>query len=225
MRTVLLRLEGPLQSWGVQGRFEVRDTELHPTKSGVVGLIAGAMGIARDDDDRIVELGRLPMAVRVDRPGQVLSDYHTVGGGTFLGRPYRLYDRLYGSKSGVAPTRRFYLADASFLVGVEVDDRELADRIVSSLRDPTWPIFLGRRSCVPSAPVFAGVEAGSCVEALQKAPLRVLPDGPRRVRLVIESEVGSPLQDVPLSFALYRRRHGRRWVGSTWIEPPVEEAP
>ena len=40
MSVLLLRLSGPMQSWGVQSRFTVRDTGLEPSKSGVVGLIA-----------------------------------------------------------------------------------------------------------------------------------------------------------------------------------------
>ncbi|MEW1722314.1 type I-E CRISPR-associated protein Cas5/CasD [Streptomyces sp. NPDC093109] len=82
---LLIRLAGPLQSWGVASRFAHRDTHSRPTKSGVIGLCAAALGLDRDEP-----LGELAMAlfgVRADRPGTPLRDYHTVGGGTYPLRP------------------------------------------------------------------------------------------------------------------------------------------
>ncbi|HWV38629.1 MAG TPA: type I-E CRISPR-associated protein Cas5/CasD [Vulgatibacter sp.] len=216
MKTVLLRLEGPLQSWGTQGRFGTRDTEREPSKSGVVGLVAAALGVPRDDDETIRLLGRMPMAVRVDREGRVVSDYHTAGGGTFLGRPYA----VYGTKT--VPTTRYYLADASFLVGLGTEDDDLADRVAGALENPRWPLFLGRRSCVPSLPVFAGVRTGDPAAVLATIP-PAEGSGGRRLRMVVETSEGSARQDVPISFALYGRRHTRRIVSNVWIELPQEK--
>ena len=42
-----LLLDGPLQSWGFSSRFQRRTTGLHPTKSGVIGMICAAMGLAK----------------------------------------------------------------------------------------------------------------------------------------------------------------------------------
>ena len=44
MSVLLVRLAGPMQSWGSQSRFSHRDTEREPTKSGVVGLLSAALG-------------------------------------------------------------------------------------------------------------------------------------------------------------------------------------
>ena len=84
MRTVLIRLEGPVQSWGTSTRgFSKarRHTRGHPTKSGVVGLVANALG--RDFVDPVDDLAALRFAVRADRSGTMESDYHTAGSGTF----------------------------------------------------------------------------------------------------------------------------------------------
>lgn len=84
MPTVLIRLEGPMQSWGTSTRgfsFAHRRTRGHPTKSGVIGLVANALG--RDFTDPVDDLASLHFAVRVDRPGLMESDYRTTGGGTF----------------------------------------------------------------------------------------------------------------------------------------------
>ncbi|MFD7499486.1 type I-E CRISPR-associated protein Cas5/CasD [Streptomyces sp. NPDC059850] len=84
--TLLARLAGPLQSWGVASRFDRRDTLVHPTKSGFVGLLAAALGHDRayDLDPRLLELR---FAVRADRPGKSIRDFHLVGGGRYPVRP------------------------------------------------------------------------------------------------------------------------------------------
>ncbi|WP_052850922.1 type I-E CRISPR-associated protein Cas5/CasD [Streptomyces avicenniae] len=82
---LLIRLAGPLQSWGIRSRFAQRDTHTRPTKSGVIGLCAAALGLERDDP--LDELGSVLFGVRADRSGTLLRDYHTVGGGTYPLRP------------------------------------------------------------------------------------------------------------------------------------------
>ncbi|RDG36637.1 type I-E CRISPR-associated protein Cas5/CasD [Streptomyces corynorhini] len=82
---LLIRLAGPLQSWGVSSRFAHRDTHARPTKSGVIGLCAAALGLDREQP--LGELATVLFGVRADRPGTPLRDYHTVGGGTYPLRP------------------------------------------------------------------------------------------------------------------------------------------
>ncbi|MFD7102964.1 type I-E CRISPR-associated protein Cas5/CasD [Streptomyces celluloflavus] len=82
---LLIRLAGPLQSWGIAGRFARRDTHSRPTKSGVIGLCAAALGLPREEP--LGELAEVRFGVRADRPGTSLRDYHTVGGGKYPLRP------------------------------------------------------------------------------------------------------------------------------------------
>jgi len=77
MTTLLLRLAGPMQSWGTQSRFDHRDTGLEPSKSGVVGLLCAALGRPRAADGS--DLAALRMGVRVDREGVLKVDYQTAG--------------------------------------------------------------------------------------------------------------------------------------------------
>ncbi|MFE4666162.1 type I-E CRISPR-associated protein Cas5/CasD [Streptomyces sp. NPDC056716] len=84
-QVLLIRLAGPLQSWGITGRFARRDTHSRPTKSGVIGLCAAALGLPREEP--LGELAEVLFGVRADRPGTPLRDYHTVGGGTYPLRP------------------------------------------------------------------------------------------------------------------------------------------
>lgn len=82
---LLIRLAGPLQSWGMASNFARRDTHSRPTKSGVIGLCAAALGLDREQP--LGELAEVRFGVRVDYPGTPLRDYQTVGGGTYPIRP------------------------------------------------------------------------------------------------------------------------------------------
>ncbi len=166
MTTLLLRLAGPLQAWGTESRFEVRDTGTEPSKSGVVGLLAAALGRprARPVDD----LAELRMGVRVDQPGAVRIDFHTAE------NVARVPGKEPDQKNTVV-SRRAYLSDADFLVGLE-GDRQLLATLDEALAAPRWPLFLGRKSCPPSLPV-----------RLPDAP----PDGPGLVDLPLEPALRS----------------------------------
>ena len=72
---LLLRLAGPLQSWGSASRFTRRGTDPQPTKSGIVGLLAAAEGRRREDP--IEDLSGLRLGVRVERPGVLIGDFQT----------------------------------------------------------------------------------------------------------------------------------------------------
>ncbi len=82
---LLIRLAAPLQSWGTTSRFTRRDSHSRPTKSGVIGLCAAALG--RDRAGDIEDLAAMRFGVRADRPGTPVRDYQTVGGGTYPLRP------------------------------------------------------------------------------------------------------------------------------------------
>ncbi|MFC5181989.1 type I-E CRISPR-associated protein Cas5/CasD [Actinomadura harenae] len=89
---LLIRLAGPLQSWGVASRFSARrDSHSRPTKSGVIGMCAAALGLPRSmeatESTVLGELARAVFGVRADRPGVPVRDFHTVGAGTFPLRP------------------------------------------------------------------------------------------------------------------------------------------
>ena len=199
MSTLLLRLAGPLQAWGSESKFEVRRTGREPTKSGVIGLLASALGCRRDDTAAVERLGSLRMGIRVDQPGELLRDYHTA---------HR------GKNSYV--TSRFYLSDAVFLVGLESDDVQLLSKLEGALRNPAFPLFLGRRSCPPTLPLVLGIRSLSLGGALEKEPwqatewrrkkldgrLRIIEEG------VLEDGVTYRLRDRPLSFDPTHRQYG-----------------
>jgi CRISPR system Cascade subunit CasD len=200
--TLLLRLCGPMQSWGTQSRFKIRDTGLEPSKSGVVGLLCAALGWPRETD--VTPLARLRMGVRVDREGSHARDYHTVGGAHRKGERYGVAT-AEGGPGGTVVSQRYYLADADFLVGLE-GDAGLLRELDAALAAPVWQLFLGRKAFVPGVPVRLpdepprgpGLQDGPLEEALRgyrwfpdPARARRGPNGrpeprPDRFRTVIE---------------------------------------
>lgn len=184
---LILRLEGPLQSWGTRSRWDVRDTGLEPTKSGVIGLLGCALGLRRGDAE-LERLDReLVFGVRVDRPGIVCTDYHTVSG--YLRTAAGEYKHSGGTAKKLSKAEehgestivsfRDYIHDAMFLVALGAGDHTLLSEIAGEvehhwpgdLRSPRWPLYLGRKACVPSRPVLDRVaEYSGLEEALRSEP-------------------------------------------------------
>lgn len=158
---LVLCLAGPLQSWGSHSRFNRRETGNEPTKSGVIGLLAAADGRRRDDP--ITDLLGLRLGVRVDQPGSMLRDYHTVS--DLRGWPLLKTEvdkkgrqRPTSPPKYTAVTQRFYLQDAVFVAALE-GDPELLRGLADALRSPGFPLALGRRSCVPAQPLVIPSES------------------------------------------------------------------
>jgi CRISPR system Cascade subunit CasD len=158
-----LLLDGPLQSWGFASRFERRTTGLHPTKSGVIGLVCAAMGLAKgspEERDTLPELAKLRMSSIAIPRGDVrrLEDFHTTGGGYDKKAQPQFIPRKASGTPCDNPTvsRRQYLVDARFGV-ILAGDRSVLERASAALRDPVWGMWLGRKSCVPAEPVYRGL--------------------------------------------------------------------
>lgn len=216
MACLLLALAGPAQSWGASSRFEVRDTGTEPSKSGVVGLLASALGRPRSAP--IGDLASLRMGVRVDAEGTIQCDYQTASGAI----------RSDGTKNDAAVTsRRYFLADAAFLVVLQ-GSPTLIEELDTALRAPRWPLFLGRKAFPPAGPVGRGVQEGALEDVLARGPWtdpsrRRIDDLRRRlekgdtvtVRTVVDAEPsgGTDVRDdVPVSFE--PRRFTRRTVAA-----------
>lgn len=194
MATLLLRLAAPLQAWGCNSKFNIRNTEREPTKSGVIGMIAAALGIQRNDDPHaLLPLVGLRFGIRVEKEGKLIQDFHTA--------------RERGAKDPNVTTR-YYLSDAVFLVGLESDDTALLESVRDAILHPVYPMFLGRRSCPVTLPVYLKISEESLVDALKNADS--LTDG-KPVRIVYEVDAGGVVvQDVPIFFSQLHRQHGYR---------------
>jgi len=206
-----IRLEGPMQSWGFDSQYNRRNTGLMPTKSAVAGMCCAAMGLDRGSDEeqnfltsfnalRMTTIA-IPRKTKHELPVRRLQDYHTVQN-TVTAK---------GDIKDCHITRRQFLNDASFGVLLE-GDSQLLQRIASKLRDPDWGIWLGRKTCIPSAPVFAGIE-----KAREEALRLLIGEASLESFIRLEdagsfSEGRDSLPDTPLSFAIDKRSFAPRRI-------------
>jgi CRISPR system Cascade subunit CasD len=216
--TLLLRLSGPMQSWGTQSRFDMRDTGREPSKSGVVGLLCAALGRPRPEP--VDDLARLSMAVRVDQEGRLERDYHTASSDRF----YLVSGR---SKSHTVVSNRYYLADARFLVGLYGELGRLT-MLYEALRNPVWPLYLGRKAFVPGEPVWLpdGLwEEFGLWDVLEGYPWlgnAALRSPPKQLRVVYDDPEGPVVRsDHPISFA--KRKFHQRRVSVTYVNTPLPD--
>jgi CRISPR system Cascade subunit CasD len=227
-----LLFDGPLQSWGFSSRFTRRTTALHPTKSGVVGLLAAALGIDKHGANEIEKLAPLAglncitASLPKERHGteipvRRLLDYHTVGGGY---DPRRDRMKIPRKASGASPdtslSERHYLLDARFGVLLEGGE-ELIREIACALENPCWGIWLGRKNCIPSTPVFVTLEStreAAFRAILKRCSLGVENTGLENFDHVIEGPDASQpdaewIHDLPISFgASLGQRHAPRRI-------------
>ncbi|ANH93158.1 type I-E CRISPR-associated protein Cas5/CasD [Streptomyces sp. SAT1] len=239
MTGLLLQLGGPLQSWGEHSEFTDRDTAAHPTRSGLIGLIASALGITRDQARDgagpgvagvpFADLARLRFTLRVDRPGTRLRDFHTVGGGF---PRHRTVPTASGARrqveSATVVTNRHYLADAVFTVAVTAEGPGHAELLAvcgSALRRPHWPPHMGRRSCPPGAVFVLRTDVDDpLTELFARVPLaRPASDAPPHVHYTSDTpfppqraEATGPqavvtvLNDDPVRLTAHDRRYRQR---------------
>ena len=163
--TLLMRLTGPMQSWGINSRFSIRETLSEPSKSGIIGVLCAALGWDRSIDSYTIvdkprtlsDLSDLRLGIRVIREGALRRDYHTAQ------QVLRAKAKLRPGKKpnasdlqGTVLSDRYYLSDAYFMVGIESDDKALLLALDLALSKPYWPLALGRKSFFPSLPLHFG---------------------------------------------------------------------
>ncbi len=221
MSTLILRLVGPLMSFGEQGRFALRDTAALPTKSAVLGLLRSTLGLGADEP-----LGALASArygVRSDRAGEPLADYHTLTSPMVLASEPDPW-RIATTPPITRLTVRHYLQDAAFTCALEHQDDGLLELIDQALLAPAFLIFLGRKACPVSLPVRppgGGIRDMALDDALYDEPLLERHDdvvtleteiGPQEAWLPVTDGVLVDRSDQPTEHSLSDRMHHTRTV-------------
>jgi len=159
-----MMLDAPMQSWGFESRFQRRTTGLHPTKSGVIGLICAAIGLDKGSEqerEQLPNLANLRMtSITIPRgsdnrwtgeteylPLRRIEDFHTV-----------LKTRRASGKMNddAVITHRQYLLDARFGV-ILGGERVLLESVSAALQDPVWGVWFGRKNCIPAEPIHRGL--------------------------------------------------------------------
>lgn len=163
MPALALYIDSPMQAWGLSSKFQYRETNAFPTKSALVGMIAAAMGIDKQDPEeekRLRPLSALRLTVvRLPRPKAAVSrfsDFHTVGGGydknASLREKLSIPRKASGAPFGTVITHRSYLTDAAFAAVLE-GDAEILEPTRAALLDPVWGVWFGRKACLPATPL------------------------------------------------------------------------
>lgn len=213
-RYLILRLDGPMQAWGTHTFEDFRPSNLYPTRSGLLGLLAACLGIERSNHAGQAQLAAsVEFSVRVDsqvdrpgrdkpanKPGVKLPDFHTV-----------MDARKVDGKANKFPvvSRREYLFDAAFTVAVGTKSQAPVslEQLTEALHRPCYTPTLGRRACPPTRPLLDGkIDAADGVEALRQA------SGSGQLIYSDSVESGQPLRlrDVPLHGP--KRQFGARLV-------------
>lgn len=159
---LILKLQGPMQAWGRESFEGLRPSELFPGRSALLGLLGACLGVERADQNRQQALaGSVSFAVRVDRQGQKMTDYHTVKNAREDYRGLKSHDTIQ--------TWREYWQDACYSVAVwnNPDAVVLLAEIAQAVKQPIYTPVLGRRSCPLARPLFETMlSAESALSAL-----------------------------------------------------------
>ena len=176
MEFIRLVLQAPLQSWGEKSRWDYRDTSAMPTKSGIIGLLGCCLGIERGSDKLAKLADSLRVAVRADKPGVILTDFHTVQAPD----GQKLLNAEGKPRGETIITPKQYLQDAKFTV-LLWGDNDVLHKCYEALMHPHWPPFLGRKNCVPATPlkpefitaddIYAALEKDIPVDTPMKAEI------------------------------------------------------
>lgn len=233
-KLLALRLSGVMQSWGYNSEYTYRNSGLFPTKSAVLGLCCAAKGLSRGSQEErefLKTVADCPMTAialpRTQTAGEKswlinvrrIDDFHTVQGALNAKGDQQVV-KIDGKQQVLANgkkvlqcdvTYRQYLCDADFLVLLEVD-MDIADNLKKKLSDPDWGVWLGRKSCIPSAPIFAGV-----FSSLDEISSNLL-EGKSLSCFTCQQEVNSweqgtdTLMDKPIDYAIDKRGREQRRV-------------
>ena len=176
MQYLILRFQAPMMSFGGVSIDGIGKTEIYVPQSMVVGLIANSLGYNHNEFNKIQKIqDEISIASRCDSFGEIMMDYQTVD----LSQKFMkdniawttkgIIEKRNGGSSDSKPTiirNRYYIIDSVYTIAVALNN---VSEVASAIQKPKRPLFLGRKNCLPSAPIFHSiVESNSPLGALLK---------------------------------------------------------
>ena len=194
------QLYGAMASWGDIAVGEFRSSWDHPTRSAVIGLLCAALGIRRDEEERLRAVAAgYRFSFRINEEGTPVRDYHTTQvPASGSGRNRRVFltrkEELSVSEDQISTilSTRDYLCDSGYTIFVSpLPDAPYSLQVLRDhLRNPVFTLYLGRKSCPLSHPLNPQViEARSLDEACRIVP-PVLVSGRKKERFRVFWEAG-----------------------------------
>lgn len=182
-QVLLLRIDAPLVSFGTAMVDQNGVVQSFPPRSLLTGLFGNALGWDHRDEGLLQALqSRIVYAARIDRAGQALLDYQTVDLGAAWMNPElagwttrgRIEERAGASSDATHIRYRHHRADSVHTVAVELrpaTESPTVGDLAAALKSPARPLFIGRKPCLPAAPLLLGVtEKENALAALASAP-------------------------------------------------------
>ena len=223
MRHLIINLEAPLMAFGGETIDNLGVIRPFPAMSMLTGMFANALGWRRVERQRHQDLqDRTVFAARIDREpagGVRMTDFQTAQlaandqGWTTRGRPE---GRAGGTNTYLAPHLRYrdYYADMRVTLALRLEPSEDAptlDELAGALQEPVRPLFIGRKPCLPSEPLYGGfAEGDTALEAL----LSVAPEGDVRDEPCrVQWPRGEEVDDIPPN-RTYMLTDQRNWGSS-----------
>ena len=231
MKVLILKLESTMLSFGDVAVDEFRPTARHPFKSMVVGMLSNALGYKRTDWSKIEDLqSGVKIASRIDREGNLMTDYQTALTNpnnpkepTFINRESwttkAVLNRTVKNDENAIQICRDYLIDASITVAIASSNEEVLSKCISAVKRPARPLFIGRKTCIPTRPIFeAEANADSLFEVLSTYPTT---DGRMEASVRTEGNENHLYEEVCREFLI---RDEKDWAnGFHAYERPVAE--
>lgn len=181
---LVFQLYAPMASWGEEAVGEIRHSASVPTRSAILGLLAAALGISRDDDVQLNKVNQhYYVAVHaLSSQDRWLRDYHTVSVPR-ENKKYRYYTRrdeicLDANEVGTIISQREYRCDGYWHIAVSTTDEApfTLEVIREALLTPHYPLYLGRKSCPLALPLAPRVMTGNLKQVFVQAIDEMCPE-------------------------------------------------
>lgn len=232
MDILIIRLEAPLMSFGAPIVDQNGVIQSYPALSLITGLLGNALGYKHKETNKLESLQRrIRYASRQDRAGLEIRDYQTVDlSQDFMtsSHAWTTRDRIEKRKGGSASKGthiriRDYRADAIHTVALTLIPSNIdpdLDAIENALRFPSRPLFIGRKTCIPSSPLLTNrMQADSLIIALQRTGLPIRADKKEKYRAwwPADEKEHPAISDIDLPITDHRDWHNQIHVGQRWI--------
>ncbi|WP_353065450.1 type I-E CRISPR-associated protein Cas5/CasD [Arcanobacterium hippocoleae] len=175
--SLYIRLAAPLQSWaGPAVTGNIVRTERFPTRSGLIGLLAAALGAKRGEFPNWLD--DVEFVVREDRAPYFTDDFHTINyrpeadefrrrlliaeRGKARGKKALVFTP--DAQGGTSVVNRTYLADGEFIVRITCEEH--ADELEDALGSPGFTTYLGRKAFAPEFPFYLGCGAADMIRQI-----------------------------------------------------------